>query len=79
MWKKNTKCQLKKRGTKKIGKVEIGIREGMGSNTLPPRWKGNNTIGVKIFTNNFRGFNSKKESVEKTVVEKLRPDMINLS
>ena len=34
---------------------------------------------MKIFTNNCRGFNSKKESIEKDIVEKLRPDVMNLS
>ena len=33
---------------------------------------------VRIFSNNCRGFNSKKESIEKYVIEKLKPDVISL-
>ena len=33
---------------------------------------------IRIYTNNCRGYTSKKESIEKYVIEKLRPDVINL-
>ena len=33
---------------------------------------------VSIFSNNCRGYSSKKESIEKHVIEQLRPDVINL-
>ena len=46
---------------------------------IPSTGKGNKTVSLKIFTNNCRGFNSKKESIETDVVEKLRPDVVNLS
>ena len=46
---------------------------------LPAGWKGNDCVGVKSFTNSCRGFNSKKESIDQDVVQKLRPDVINPS
>ena len=33
---------------------------------------------IRIFTNNCRGYNSKKESIEKYICEQLKPDVINL-
>ena len=38
----------------------------------------NRVANIRIFSNNCRGYNSKKESVEKHVIEQLRPDVINL-
>ena len=36
-----------------------------------------NMTSVRIFSNNCRGFNSKKESIEKYVIEQLKPDVLN--
>ena len=38
----------------------------------------NRVASIRIFSNNCRGYNSKKDSVEKHVIEQLRPDVINL-
>ena len=38
----------------------------------------NRVASIRIFSNNCRGYNSKKDYVEKHVIEQLRPDVINL-
>ena len=55
------------------------MRKRKSNSNIPTGGNSNTKISLKIFTNNCRGFNSKKESIEKDVVEKLRPDIINLS
>ena len=37
-----------------------------------------NMTSIRIFSNNCRGYNSKKESIYKYVIEQLNPDVINL-
>ena len=37
------------------------------------------TASLRIFTNNIRGFTSKQESLNMDVIDKLRPNVINLS
>ena len=55
------------------------MRKRKSNSNLPTGGNSNTKISLKIFTNNCCGFNSKKESIEKDVGEKLRPDIINLS
>ena len=43
-----------------------------------PAPSGSNMENVRICTNNCRGFTSKNESIEKYVIEQLKPDVINL-
>ena len=64
---------------RKRRKRKKGRKKRSGNKDLPTDWKDKNTVGLKIFTNNCRGFNSKRESIYKDVVEKLKPDIINLS
>ena len=50
--------------------------QGDGKRALPLHKAG--MTNIKIYTNNCRGYTSKKESIEKYVIEKLKPDVINL-
>ena len=43
-----------------------------------PLGRATKTVSMNIFYNNCHGFNSKKESIEKDVVEKLWPSVVNL-
>ena len=43
------------------------------------RAEAKSTASLRIFTNNIRGFTSKQESLTMDVINKLRPDVINLS
>ena len=38
-----------------------------------------NLSSLRVFTNNIRGFTSKQESLTHDVIDKLQPDIINLS
>ena len=57
---------------------EAVLRGLVDKSKLPEGWKSKGTEDVCIFNNNRRGFNSKKQSVQEDIVDKLQPDVINL-
>ena len=41
--------------------------------------KASNTASIRVFSNNCHGYTSKQESIEKYIIEELKPDVVNLA
>ena len=41
--------------------------------------KSNRTASIRVFSNNCCGYTTKQESIEKYIIEELKPDVINLA
>ena len=73
------KRKRRKRRRKRKRKRRKNKGKGGEQDNLPPGWKDKPLVGLKVFTNNCRGYNSKKESIEADVIKAVCPDVINLS
>ena len=45
----------------------------------PASQKSSSTASIRVLSNICRGYTSKKESIEKYIIEELKPDVINLA